>query len=155
MVIILCLVAILGIIGVMFAYFSGKQQDRRIDSSEVLDYSSGGNAGTININTAQDAASICTSTCPLPTEATTEETNTTQAATYSTDSTPSTDSTSLSDLVTDYEPISMPTFDRDSPTLQTPPSPSCGADAGSSYYANCMDSYCRSYPETPVCLSRL
>ena len=49
----------------------------------------------------------------------------------------------------------VPTFDynRPSPTLSVPPSPSCGV-SDSSYYANCMDSYCNSYPDTSICLSK-
>lgn len=55
-----------------------------------------------------------------------------------------------------YSSTPMPSFDfgRSSPTLQVPPQPNCGANADSSYYANCMDAYCRSYPYSSYCLNR-
>lgn len=58
-------------------------------------------------------------------------------------------------LPPEYSSTPQPDFDdgRPAPTLNVPPSPSCGSSSDSSYYANCMDGYCRTYPDTPVCLN--
>lgn len=59
-------------------------------------------------------------------------------------------------LPPDYSSTPMPNFDygRPSPAFQPPPQPNCGANVDSSYYANCMDAYCRSYPSSSYCLNR-
>jgi hypothetical protein len=57
-------------------------------------------------------------------------------------------------LPPDYSSNPLPTTNSSSTTLQVPPQPNCGGNADSSYYANCMDAYCYSYPSTSVCIGR-
>lgn len=157
------------IVGAVLSLFISRKDDNNTLNSTLISnnipVSTNSNGQIIKVGTSSNLPDICISSC---TTVQTESGQTPPSPTRTSNSSSSnkitkqqTNKSSLPDhwwdqyLSSSTPSTPMPDFDYDrpTPTLQTPPQPSCG-NTDSSYYANCLDSYCRTSPDTSICSSR-
>jgi cytoskeletal protein RodZ len=150
-------VAIVAVFGLSIRH--GKDQATATEAS----YGSGSSL-QVNAATSNQTISLYSPSTQNSTHTTSNTPTTTTAVTSSTSTQSNTSLDNASIYAQEMAAInglstnttSVPTFNNSNsaPTINVPPSPSCGNNSDSSYYADCMDSYCDNYPETSDCLDR-
>lgn len=158
---VISVLVVAGFLGAVYSYnthnriVQGNQADVSSTSSGSLQVSSSPNSQTISLDSPSQENSVSSTPDAQATSSTATSSPKQSTASSGGSSHYAEDLAIINGLSTQTTP--MPNFDygRPSPTLNVPPSPNCGSNSDSSYYADCMDSYCRTYPDTNVCASRL
>lgn len=145
-----------------FSHINSKEQTSKNLTTGSLSVTNNPNGQIIGVSSSNNLPSICIDSCDQTQAENSQTPSSPVGNNSSTNNTPRQATGSMTDhwwdqyLSTPTQASSMPDFDygRPSPTLNVPPNPNCGSTSDSSYYADCIDNYCRSYPDTNVCLSR-